>query len=109
MNGTDNNEPYYSVLTDDNIALYNKYLLDLRGMPTLFFVADLRIRNDRRNSRIAPIIRHSEGVQIRSACFGGGWVVLWAFDSGQNVPYWKNGGIILSGLCRAFLSANNNE
>jgi UDP-galactopyranose mutase len=35
------NEPYYPVLTDNNVALYNKYLDDLQGIPNLFLCGRL--------------------------------------------------------------------
>ena len=38
---TKKNEPYYPVLTDDNILLYNKYLFDLQGIPNLFLCGRL--------------------------------------------------------------------
>jgi len=41
FNKADNNEPYYPVLTDDNAALYNKYLHDLQDIPNLFLCGRL--------------------------------------------------------------------
>ena len=37
----ESNEPYYPVLNDNNIALYNKYLRDLQDIPNLFICGRL--------------------------------------------------------------------
>jgi UDP-galactopyranose mutase len=40
-NKAEGNEPYYPVITYDNILLYNKYLSDLNGIPNLFLCGRL--------------------------------------------------------------------
>jgi UDP-galactopyranose mutase len=41
VNKAEGNEPYYPVLTDDNVLLYNKYLSDLNEIPNLFLCGRL--------------------------------------------------------------------
>jgi UDP-galactopyranose mutase len=38
---TENNEPFYPILTDNNVALYNKYFSDLRDIKGLFLCGRL--------------------------------------------------------------------
>ena len=43
-----NNEPYYPILTNDNISLYNKYLFEIKKVPNLFLcgrLADFKYYN----------------------------------------------------------------
>ncbi len=38
---TQNNEPYYPIVTDDNVLLYHKYITDLRNVSNLFLCGRL--------------------------------------------------------------------
>jgi len=40
-NKSENNEPYYPIITDTNLSLYNKYLFDLNNIPNLFLCGRL--------------------------------------------------------------------